>query len=575
MVHIGCVISNGYNILLSHCVATEENSHYAIPECSASSVEDAKYTITKRLNDEGIYFDFDSIIFESKVDESRHYILYLCHAYRWIGLDKSNQYQWQEISEIPAHIFFSTCAEICGALNSYFNKRSRIFSEIRSEISSLFDQSCVKIEIGEQIDSVIFSFRHPSIYVPFCLSVKFCINEDDVDFQVKWRGRRPIVPGDKSDIYFLFAETMALLLKLFNEPVYVSTHNCLYNNFEINDAEIIFEGNEYNGTIDQAEFPKRIIEAFIFFNTMLDIHGKIFGSISNEPSAVIDKCIVDFLGPASNYISRKESRCYYNSDIGYLELLNDYCDFFLQKYSYEVLTGITGSLLFSKNYDQNLLTNYIAKENIDKVIEVVKVFSIKNYSLVCQSNRLYLLSGNSIWIFMGDFHHSKKNDEEKLIYDRQARENALLRINRNYRWIYPIDASRFENLVAEIIECQQPNADVRVVGKTNNPDGGRDILIINRRQEGSRELTICQCKAYSRSVNKSHVADIRDTLDFHNANGFLLAVASEITTPLIDHLMSLSQRYHVKWWTGREIFKILRQYPMLIDRYRDIIEVVD
>ena len=131
-----------------------------------------------------------------------------------------------------------------------------------------------------------------------------------------------------------------------------------------------------------------------------------------------------------------------------------------------------------------------------------------------------------------------------------------------------------QQLIADIIEYQQPDTTVRLVGRTNNPDGGRDIII--RRKEGeNRKLTICQCKAYQNSVNKSHVTDIRDTLDYYEATGFLLAVTSDITAPLIDHLTSLEKKYDVDWWTRRELFKIMRQYPSLVNAYQDIIKVVD
>lgn len=211
---------------------------------------------------------------------------------------------------------------------------------------------------------------------------------------------------------------------------------------------------------------------------------------------------------------------------------------------------------------------------LDIVNEVVDRFSINQYTLVCQSNRLYLLSSNYIWVFAGDYHHSYVAEEEKLIFDRQAKENALLHVNRDFKWIFPVNPSRFEQLIADIIEYQQPDTTVRLVGRTNNPDGGRDIII--RRKEGeNRKLTICQCKAYQNSVNKSHVTDIRDTLDYYEATGFLLAVTSDITAPLIDHLTSLEKKYDVDWWTRRELFKIMRQYPSLVNAYQDIIKVVD
>lgn len=573
MVNIACLISNGYDILIN---STDQDSNL-LPECSAKSIESAKKIITDRLGDERVLFDFDEILYETDNNGPCHQILYLCHAYQWTNQAEENSYRWIEVRELEGKHFSSAYKELANAANSYLARREKILSKIKSEIEKIHNQSQVKIVIGEQVDKTIFWLRHSKIYVPFCLEIDFLFNgEDTVDFRIRWRASRQYAPGDKSDLYMLFSETMALLLKLFDEPVFVSTYNYLDLKPEINGAEIIFEGNDYSGTIAESDFADKIIDSFEFFNFILDVHGRIFGTISNDLIDGEDKSIIEYLGGDSNYIIRKESSCYYNSSIGYISLLNNYYDYnnLTQPYSYELLTGINGTLLFSSFSDQTLFTNYIAKEIMDKVNEVINHFTINQYTLICQSNRLYLLSSNYIWIFAGDYHHSNVAKEERLILDRQAKENALLHVNREFKWIFPVNPARFEQLIADIIEYKQPDSIVRLVGKTNNPDGGRDI-IIRKSQGEARMLTICQCKAYQGSVNKTHVTDIRDMLDYYEASGFLLAVTSDVTAPLIDYLMSLSKKYKVDWWTKREIFKTLRQYPSLVDAYQDIVSVID
>ena len=71
---------------------------------------------------------------------------------------------------------------------------------------------------------------------------------------------------------------------------------------------------------------------------------------------------------------------------------------------------------------------------------------------------------------------------------------------------------------------------VRLMGKTNEADGGRDLLITKRRKLHSDEkyIVIGQCKAYQNSVGKSQVTDIRDMLDYYDAKGFFLASCSLI-----------------------------------------------
>lgn len=572
MINIVCLISNGYDILLIEQSDLSPKRGYSLPECSAESIETAQRIITERLRNEEILFDFDEILYETKATNT-HQILYLCHAFHWTCQVGNASCKWVELRKLKRSLISSSYKELLNEVNNYLTKREKILSKIKTEITNLHNQNHVKIVIGEQFDSIIFWLRHSDVYVPLCLEVAYIIKCDDtVEFLIKWQTCRQYAPGDKSDLYMIFAETMALLLKLFNESVFIREYNLGDTELEFGGAEIIFEGNEYSGIIAEADFAEKVIDSFEFFNCILGTHGTLFGSISYDLVDEVDEDILGYLGPYVNYVARKESTCYYNHAVGRIKLLNNYydCDILSHRYSYELLAGVTGSLLFATSCEQTLYTNYIAKEILDAVHDVINRFSISKYTMICQNNRLYLLSGDSIWFFADDYHHSNVDCEKKLIFDRQARENALLRVNREFRWIFPVDPSRFEHLIADIIERRCPDSTVRLVGGTNNPDGGRDI-IIRRGQGQKRKLTICQCKAYQRSVNKSHVRDIRDTLDYYAATGFFLAVASDITTPLIDHLTSLSKKYDVDWWTGREIFKALQQYPVIANQYNDIV----
>ena len=49
----------------------------------------------------------------------------------------------------------------------------------------------------------------------------------------------------------------------------------------------------------------------------------------------------------------------------------------------------------------------------------------------------------------------------------------------------------------------------------------------------------------------------------------------DVVYDVINRLTSLSKRYDVNWWTEREVFKALQQYPAIADKYKDIvIEVI-
>jgi len=72
------------------------------------------------------------------------------------------------------------------------------------------------------------------------------------------------------------------------------------------------------------------------------------------------------------------------------------------------------------------------------------------------------------------------------------------------------------------------------------------------------------------------VADIRDTIEAHNANGYFLATSSYLTIDLTGHLerMRNEKKYYVDWWTKTEIGERLRKYPHVSNIYRGILKMI-
>jgi hypothetical protein len=129
-------------------------------------------------------------------------------------------------------------------------------------------------------------------------------------------------------------------------------------------------------------------------------------------------------------------------------------------------------------------------------------------------------------------------------------------------------------------------ARVRKVSSGREQDRGRDMMVdwylaTNLSQiSGGGEKTlyklhhlIVQCKAFNRSVNKSYVTDIRDTIDRHKADGYFLVVSSTITTGLYDYLDELRSRrsFYIEWWTRVELEDRLRRNPDVALRFSRIV----
>ena len=80
---------------------------------------------------------------------------------------------------------------------------------------------------------------------------------------------------------------------------------------------------------------------------------------------------------------------------------------------------------------------------------------------------------------------------------------------------------------------------------------------------------VVQVKGSATSVGKSQVRDIRDTVEYYGAQGYFLAVSTELTSPLIEQLevIGRDRGWVVDWWTRLEIENRLRRHPDIARRY--------
>ena len=444
-------------------------------------------------------------------------------------------------------------------------------------------------EIQEAKEAVNVFIKYPEeVCCPFGFRFDFAFDKDEIQYVTSIFSVRSFDDGDKTDIYVLFSNCMAIIQKLFgNENIYID-YLSLFDECEINSASLVFlnklkriRKSERNVLIADLE------EAFVGFTTSLFIFGSYFGSFITElnENAYVLKYL-DYLCSDKqlyNCQARKEMQYYsdFEQGITLICLCNDeYKENLFANIKWDVVDGIDGKILCQLSSDEGYQSfNYISNEIWDSVCKVIKDMHIGTHTLLCQSNALYMLEGRNIWIFDGDFSEYWVSEEKRKLANRQNREQILLNFNRDFEWIYPLNYSRFEELMADLCEREEFVQSVRLLGKSNCPDGGRDLLIWKATRMGETSfggrLIIGQCKAYKKSVNKKDVADIRDTLDNYDAVGFHLFVSSSLTAPLIDNLIKLRNNYESDWWTRREIFQRLRRYPDIADRYNDIIAVAE
>lgn len=571
MFKVSMLLSNGYDILLKK----EENNGqitYCIPFEIANTELGAKRKLNSKLKSSGIGYSFLKEIDSVQTDKESFEKIICCSAICWSSIINDKELLWCNY-EKTLELLGDNVSRACSIVRTYIDKTLSVQKELEKQIVELHDQSEVKLEFNNTLGGTSIFMRTKEYYCALSFVVSFEIIDNEIEYAIRWHINRSFADGDKSDIYILFSTTMAMIIKRFiGEPVSVSLGNYLNDSVEINISDIFFESREYKGRLPFTEFIYSIIHSFEVFNLMMGLHGVLIGSISNQMLQV-DPCCNSFTklfdSKTSNFIIREEHLCFYDDEKIYIKFHNgtyNYKELFTD-YDYEVLSGITGKLIYQKTHDQYFI-NYVDNDMWNIIKKTIKAFNIKDYQIICQSNLLFVVSHEQMLAFFGCFHHILADEERILLKDKRRREDELLYLNTPIQWKYPIAFERFEQLIADLLEYSFPNANVRLMGKSNNSDGGRDILVIFE-----KKTIIVQCKAYQKSVNKSNVIDIRDTIEMYNAAGYMLAVSSNITTPLIDHLCKLKEKYDVDWWTEREIFQRLRQYPILLNRYSDIIQM--
>lgn len=207
--------------------------------------------------------------------------------------------------------------------------------------------------------------------------------------------------------------------------------------------------------------------------------------------------------------------------------------------------------------------------------------------------RLLILPIDSHCIFFGDktllairenCGREVYDAERKLFLKRRTSEDHVFFQDSRIKWNLPLDAGDFEDMCVDLLRREPGVSRAKPVGGVNDRDSGRDILIdwtvpsshSSSGKHQSRTIRVlAQVKSRSRTVGKGDVQDIRDTLERHSAQGFLLIAHPRVSAPLFDHLEDLRARtdFVVGWWESRDLEGRLRRHPDIASRYPKLVSL--
>lgn len=255
----------------------------------------------------------------------------------------------------------------------------------------------------------------------------------------------------------------------------------------------------------------------------------------------------------------------------------------IHKYSPQKITGINGDILID-SYVYNFM-DYKAVQEIESVYKSIS-------SHINDEINHYIALENFIINIKEDYIIAKSQstglyafkEEKELIRQRHNLESSVLFPIPVFEWIKDPCPSQFELLIKNLLERDVKVRRVRIAAPTNQGDKGRDLIIewevVNQNYGFHGNIppaqvlkVVGQCKASNGSVGKSKVQDIRDTVEHHDADGFFLAVSTQITYPMTETLEKLNKKLWTDWWNRDDIEFRLNQNQDLISKFDKVLKV--
>ena len=243
----------------------------------------------------------------------------------------------------------------------------------------------------------------------------------------------------------------------------------------------------------------------------------------------------------------------------------------------------------------NGLANAIDCEDLAKLLSVIEEIDgeVSTPTIVPLHSHLVGVGKRSIVSIYTDCGRSTFNAERQRRIEKQRQEAAFFSSEIVFNWRKPVLDDRFESLVRELVSVEVGVVRVRTVGSAREPDDGRDLIaewvaphlssMINTTIKLSEEAldqkidVIVQAKIRTRGVGRGDVTGLRDTIEHHDCDGYLLVAFPNVTTTLHDHLLKLRRqgRFWVDWWNQSDIEDRLRLHPDIQVRYSDVVEIAN
>ncbi|CAI2768161.1 restriction endonuclease [Flavobacterium collinsii] len=403
------------------------------------------------------------------------------------------------------------------------------------------------------------------------LTLFLSIEEHKVSFYFLVRTHDVVYHGDRSDIHIVLSLMLAAFLKIkakISCSLFDIPHPAV-------DDEIwgryIYPEQYKDSSSDNAAFIENLLLVlFEWRQSFWDLIGcpcreclERENITNNRDHHHIESNLADYTASLSHYNMGSRTRPPYSfvydidNDvtiikskklIAYLRVIIS-----LFNYSPQKITGINGDILID-----SYIYNFCGYKSLKKIEKIYKIVSSHkndeiNHFIVLEN---FIINVKEDYIIAKSVSSGINafKEEKELIRQRHNLESSVLFPIPVFEWIINPCPAQFELLIKNLLERDVKVKRVRIAAPTNQGDKGRDLIIewetIDKNHGFNGAVppaqiikVVGQCKAGNASVGKSKVQDIRDTIEHHDADGFFLAVSTQITYPLTETLEKLNQNF--------------------------------
>ena len=403
---IAAVIRQENQILIQRTSEINNQIVWELPNCEISGANNQIDSLVEKCKTLNVTIEVTDIFFEDELDNQQCVVYNTdLRSYSY----SNNSGCWVDAKELR-NLSFSK--QFVGAINRLVHEYDIIYSinrEIEKVVVEESEALGIKIEFMTSYNySHVLVHNDYGNYCPFIFSVDYAFeSEDDIRVIHSWHIKRMYADGDKTDLYVLFANIMSVLLKCtFHQNVYID-YLSLFDPLEINATSIIF--NEIYKDLTVKNLKQVVEEIYSMYTFCMFLFENLVGSFS------LIRDDTKFSSPYSEYFndnkccncfSREEHQYYsdFEKGISLLIIDNDiyHAQNLLKTHEFKFVDGIDGKILYQKNKVKESF-NYVSNEDWQRISKVITDMEIKDCTIVCQTNQLYLLEQNGIWIFEGNF----------------------------------------------------------------------------------------------------------------------------------------------------------------------------